>query len=404
MESNNNNNNKGGLLAILATLTIAGGEKLRRKLRENAQKELQKRVTNSMPAPESKQVEDITFEVVSNDILQSRSIEEIDMEESETSEWKSFLKETVGPALNAGLTGHAFSGLLRSDVPIKDLMRLKDNSSLMRGLVFENNKIKKQAIFQEAGLKQATPLLVYQCLAVVTSQYYQQIISEKLDNISGIVSNVQSLLEQDDESALNTSFKRLKELESKKEFDIADKIEVTRIDNYVRKILDKYRNQLQKIDVKNLSVSGKWSDEKEAHSKVDALERTRYIKCLKITICAEIVSHISTIVALRISQYLGNSEDTSIYLDRLSIGNWQDYRNQFKRIRHDVLMYIKEEKNASYIKTGSIDKLLVEQKQRFDEMGSFLSECQSMFDKKIELILEVDSDGNLKKYVNKPEV
>ena len=93
----------------------------------------------------------------------------------------------------------------------------------MRGFVMSEGKISKQASLSETGLGNVAPLLVYQYIAAVTSQYYQHIITEKLISIDNKLDIIISVLSADDRAKLKVAYNRFVELSKKTTYDIAEK-------------------------------------------------------------------------------------------------------------------------------------------------------------------------------------
>ena len=59
------------------------------------------------------------------------------------------------------------------------------------------------------------PLMVFQCMAAVTSQYYQQVIFERLNAIDNKLNHIIEFLAADDRAKLIVSYNRFVELSQK---------------------------------------------------------------------------------------------------------------------------------------------------------------------------------------------
>ena len=319
------------------------------------------------------------------------------MDKNEVNEWKSLISTLGGEIVKTALNTFAFSGLLKCDVPIKDLCRIKDNPEAMRGFIMSDGKISKHASFSEAGLGNVAPLLVYQCMAAVTSQYYQQIITERLNAIDAKLDNIIKIMEAEDHAKLKVSYKRFKELSKKSEYDIADKLIVSEFSGYVDIIREKYKELLSKIN--SLNVNYKWSDKEEAKLKIQALQDSRYFHYLDMVMQSEVLAFIATTISIKVARYLGNDEDIKIYTERINLDYWNNYVDQFNRIRHDVIKYLELEAEASWVQSKSIVAMKNEQLKRFNDIEESMLEIQSQFNYRTVQYIKIHEDGTLKKYI-----
>ena len=393
--------NPKALYSIVAVATAIAEEVARNLLRSNGQKKLQKRVNAESPAPIEKDLsvadDHIQLTILKDNHVDLVHCQELPMDKNEVNEWKSLISTLGGEIVKTALNTFAFSGLLKCDVPIKDLCRIKDNPEAMRGFIMSDGKISKHASFSEAGLGNVAPLLVYQCMAAVTSQYYQQIITERLNAIDAKLDNIIKIMEAEDHAKLKVSYKRFKELSKKSEYDIADKLIVSEFSGYVDIIRKKYKELLSKIN--SLNVSYKWSDKEEAKLKIQALQDSRYFHYLDMVMQSEVLAFIATTISIKVARYLGNDEDIKIYTERINLDYWNNYVDQFNRIRHDVIKYLELEAEASWVQSKSIVAMKNEQLKRFNDIEESMLEIQSQFNYRTVQYIKIHEDGTLKKYI-----
>lgn len=389
------------LYSIFAAATVAVEEGARHLLRSNGQKKLQKRVNAESPAPIEKNLsvadDHIQLTILKDNHVDLVHCQELPMDKNEVNEWKSLISTLGGEIAKTALNTFAFSGLLKCDVPIKDLCRIKDNPEAMRGFIMSDGKISKHASLSEAGLGNVAPLLVYQCMAAVTSQYYQQIITERLNAIGAKLDNIIKIIEAEDHAKLKVSYERFKELSKKSEYDIADKLIVSEFSGYVDIIRKKYKELLSKIN--SLNVSYKWSDKEEAKLKIQALQDSRYFHYLDMVMQSEVLAFIATAISIKVARYLGNDEDIKIYIERINLDYWNNYVDQFNRIRHDVIKYLELEAEASWVQSKSIVAMKNEQLKRFNDIEESMLEIQSQFNYRTVQYIKIHEDGTLKKYI-----
>ena len=399
MKQNNFNPNSEksaiGVLIVLAT------EATRRYFRSKGQRKLQNKVTDYVhtvkPKKSDDPIKDLEFTLCNLSENQLNRFTEIKLDESEVRSWKAFISSIGGGLSELVLDTWAFNGLLKCDVPIKDLYKLKDNPSLLRGIVFKDGKIDKNAVFTEVGSKEMTPLFLYQCMAAVTSQYYQQIIAEQLNNISSKLDNILKILTAEDSAKLEVSYKRFKELNQKTTYDIADKQIVSECSGYVEIIRSKYRKLLSGIN--NLNVQSEWIDKKEAEKKIRALNNSNYLEYLDFAMQAEILCYLANMVSIKIAHYLGNFEDVHIYNTRLNLNFWDNYVTQFNLIKNDVIKYLELEAESSFFQGKDIYQMRDLQLKRFNDFETSMLSMQDRLNLNVIQYIRINPDGSAVKYI-----
>lgn len=391
------------LVYTVAVAIIGAGEEcIRNILRSNGQKKLQKRVNSSVPTSVKKDLlvsdEHIQFTILKDNNVDLVHCQEFPMSENEANEWKAFISTWEGETAKTALTASAFNGLLKCDVPLKDLCRVKDNPEAMRGMVMGDGKISKHVSFSEIDLGKVAPLLVYQCMAAVTSQYYQQIITERLNAIDLKLDNIIKVLAADDRAKLKVAYNRFVELSKKSTYDIADKQIVSEFSGYVEIIREKYRDLLSGINC--LNVNYKWSDKKEAELKIQSFQDSHYFDYLDMVMQAEVLTFIASAISMKVAKYLGNDEDVRNFVNRMSLDYWNNYVEQFKRIKHDVIKYLEFEADASWMQRRSIIAMKDEQLKIFNNVEESMLKLQRQFEYRTVQYIKAQEDGGLKKYIS----
>jgi len=381
--------------------------------RSRAQKNLQKEVDRSLPKHINKLIDEAIMSVkadadkskiqltrIDSDKLDPSKYEEISISPKEANDWASFLSSIGSEAIKAGATGEAFQGLLRCDVPLTELIRVKGDPNAMRGLVFKDGSISKHASFTEASFSNMAPLLIYQCMAAVTSQYYQQIITERLDAIESKLDKIQAFIEEEDRARLIAAYNRFVELNKKSHYVDADmrKVEDSSYDVEILRV--KYRNLLNSIKVEDLRISFKWCDKKEAEKKIKALKNSKYFEILEIAMQAEVLFFIAAAISTKVALSMGNEEDAKICSDRLVLNFWDEYAEQFHRIKHDVIKYLELEAESALLQKDAITEMVNEQKRVFDEVEKTMKMIQSTLDCKTSLYVKIEADGSMKQYIS----
>lgn len=390
------------LYTIIAAVAGAVEEGSRNIIRSNGQKKLQKQVNSSQPATVSKDLtvsdQDVQLSLLEDDNVDITKFQISPMSEAEINEWKSLISTLGGETAKTALTASAFNGLLKCDVPLKGLCRIKDNPDAMRGLIINDGKISRHASLSEAGFGNMAPLLAHQCMAAITSQYYQQIITDRLNAIDTKLDNIIKILTAEDRAKLKVAYNRFVELSQKNNYDIADKQIVSEFSGYVEIIKEKYRELLSGI--KNLNVSYKWSDKKEAEEKVKALQSSRYFEYLEMVMQAEALSFIASAISIKVAENLGNEEDVKIYAKRMNLDYWNKYVDQFNKIKHDVIKYLELEAKSSLINSKSIEALKDEQLKAFNNVEEAMLNLQRQPEINTVQYVKINDDGSLVKYLD----
>ena len=371
--------------------------------RKHRQKKIQKRVNETAPTliekDDSVEENNIQLTVIEDNQVDLRNCQESPMSENEIKEWEALISTIGGETIKTALTASAFDGLLRCDVPLKDLCRIKGDPNAMRGLVINDDKISRHASFSEPNLGNAAPLLVYQCMAIITSQYYQQIITDKLNFISTQIDQILSILKEDDRAKLKVTYNRLVKLTAKNSYDYADKAIVSDFLKEIEIVREKYKELLLKI--KHINVNHCQRNKEEAKSKIQSFEKSCYFEYLEMVMQAEALSFIASAVSIKIAKFLGNEEDIKIYAD-INLDYWHNYVDQFNKIKHDVIKYLELEASDSLIHKKSITLMKKAQLQRFNKVEKAMLELQKQFEYKTTLYIKQE-DGKLKKYISLSE-
>lgn len=323
------------------------------------------------------------------------------MNEKEINEWKSLFSTLGSETMKAQLNISSFNGLLKCDVPLKDLCRVSGNPDAMRGMVISDGTIKQQASFTEVGIENMAPLMAFQCMAAVTSQYYQQVITERLDVIDNKLDRILEFLSAEDKANLKVSYNRIVELSKKNTYDTSDKQMISNCCVCVETTREKYKMLLDGINSEKLKVKYGFTDKKEAENKIQALRDSHYFEYLEMAMEAEILTFIASAISLKIANFLGNEEDAAIYVNRLTLDYWNNYEDKFKMIKHDVIEYLNLEADASIIHKKDINKMKKEQLEQFNAVEASMKQLQKPFNCRVVQYIKRQEDGSLKKYIYK---
>ena len=387
---------------IIITVVVATAAKVgHRHLRNYIQKKRQQKVDNGWleksQCNSSVGSSYLKLDIVQNMKLPSDRYVAVPLSETEEMEWKSFFSLLRGETIWGGLAAYSCDDLLKCDIPLSELCKAKDNPSLMRGYSVENGKISKQAKFEKAGASSVVPLMIYQCMSVITSQYYLQVITERLCTIDQKLDEILNFLSAGDTSNLQVAYDYLLELNSKTSFDVADKTNVLNLSKSIEGTRVKYKGFL--TNIKELNIESKNKDIEEAKSKILRLKDSHYFDYLEVVMKSEVLSYIANVVSLKIAKSMNSTEDTEIFMKKLSLNYWNTYQDQFERLRYDVITYLELAAKDSWFESKKIQRMKKEQEAIFDEIKDLLVDMQNNLDRRIVQYLKVDKDGSIKKYM-----
>lgn len=369
--------------------------------RKNRQEELQAQVNATTPTPikkdDSVKDDNIQLTVIEDNQVDVRNCQESPMSENEIKEWEALISTIDGETIKTALTASAFNGLLRCDVPLKDLCRIKGDPNAMRGFVINDGKISRHASFSEPNLGNVAPLLAYQCAAIITSQYYQQIITDRLNSIDKKIDNLFKIDEAEKRAKLKAAYERLVSLKAQTKYDSADKTSVLSALDKVKEVREQYRELLSTIDPLNVDYS-LFYNKKEAERKIKALKDSRYFEYLEITMQAEALSFIALAVFMKIAMFFGDEEDIKFCANNMNLDYWNNYVDQFNRIKHDVIKYLELEADDAWIYGKSITTKKEELLKKFNEVEEAMLKLQKQFEHPVVLYIKQEH-GELKKYI-----
>lgn len=398
---------KGNLKKGIPTIITLGGSLLAalgsayNRKRKNRQEELQARVNATAPTPiekdDSVKDDNIQLSVIEDNQVDLRNCQESPMSENEIKEWEALISTIGGETIKTALTTSAFNGLLRCDVPLKDLCRIKGEPNAMRGFIINDGKISRHAAFSEVKWGNVTPLLAYQCAAIITSQYYQQIITDRLNSIDKKIDNLFKIDEAEKRAKLKAAYERLVSLKAKTKYDSADKTSVLSALDKVKEVREQYRELLSTKGPFNVDYS-LFHNKKEAERKIKDFKDSRYFEYLEITMQAEALSFIALAVFMKIAMFFRDEEDIKFCANNMNLDYWNNYVDQFNRIKHDVVKYLELEASDSLIHKKSITLMKEAQLQRFNKVEKAMLELQKQFEHPVVLYIKQEH-GELKKYI-----
>lgn len=400
MSNQHLNNKNGGIVAalIIGVVGIVAGLLYRKDRQDALQQDVDDSYYNSHNDLDSIK-NNVSVEVIkpSNELM--HDLEEIQITSQEKDELKNLLANSVGEATQITLLNNSFNGLLKSNIQICDLYKIKNNPHLMRAFSMKDGKFSKHAILKEAADSVVTPIIVIKLLTIVTSQYHLQHITENLENLKTEIRSVKNMLLADDYACLGSACDIIQEMLTKDTYLLAD---LDKAERYADKI-DIIRKKYEKLqsDVKELKASFKLCGINEAIDKIDKLESSNYFRYLIMAIRAEMLWNMVSLLLVKIARSLGYKDTEDIYKNRIDLDFWSRYSKNFHKIRHDVLEYLKLEKERSELRIESIEQIRKEQEKKFNTVSDYIKKYQEEWGFITVYISKTDDD--IKLYMQMPK-
>lgn len=372
-------------------------------IRNKRQKALQKKVDETQPKPITKYNDEITIKTAMiesiNFIDLEKNYKEVVMDEAEMNNWKSLICNTSSEIIRTGIINGSFSGLLKCDIPLSELAKSKTDPSLMRGFVISNGKISQQASFKEIGACELAPSIIFSCLSILTSQYYQNCIWRELRKINEHIRKMECHKINKVLTILERACNTLKEFNSKTVFCEWDYSLAYETCEKIGNILGTYKKNLENNI--NLKIQSQRSDFKEAEEKKSKLEESDFFVYFDIVMWAELLNYMATIILTKIAMSLNKIEDVRNFSNRVKLCLWNDYVSTFNKVKHDVLKYLELEAERSFISKNKINKLKHECETMFQQTERHLNNTYSVVSQPMTNYLYIDVNGKIRKYVKK---
>lgn len=321
---------------------------------------------------------------------------EVDTQESLNQIFSSFL----GFAIQSGNAIGSVSGLLECNIPINQLYKISEHPELMRGFVKNSKgKFDQVAIFQEANIAKVAPVIAFQALSVITSQYYLHVITNQLKEISKKLDDILSFLQIDDQAKIVATFHTLQDklaLTEYSENDLQTLEESVKSADIMR---IKYKKLLEDVPSKLDETKCRVTNLQEAKKMKELLVSSHFFDYFTNAIDSELLYIIANLSVIKAANYLGNKEKESIYKKHISDNIWAKYEPIYLQTKGKVESYIDMAAIEAIINEDEIKKLKSNVSQDFHKLQS--TAIDSFDSLKIPLLLKKDNTGEIRIYSKK---
>lgn len=324
------------------------------------------------------------------------SFQEITMTKEDKEKWNASLSLLFGEGLKSTLSALGPHGLLKCDLPIEMLVKNQQNPHQMRGFVINDGKISQQANFMEVGLSASQiAQLSFQCLSMITSQYYMHIISEKLSDINNKINDIIIIFDAKEQSTLQTAISDIFDICRKSNYTDDDYNRVCLYTHEIFNVKNFYQNRIKNVQIESQLQK---TNLEEVNCLLKSLNDSGYLKNLKLAYQADLIFFLANICKINIARRLGRNEDAEVAINKLEVGLWNFYGRQFVEIKTKVLEFIKCKRNDSGIGKNKIVNLLNQYTNTFSEIESDLKSLDKQILPKIPTYIGLTSQGDFTLY------
>lgn len=371
-----------------------------RNKRQKRQKRVQSKVDKSQPKTvDTPKKYDCSVEVVEKTEDFLKKYREVEVTEEEKDYLKSIIYPIGNEVIRSALINNSFSGTLKCDTQLAELLRPKDDPFAYLGGIKGDKGIKGQARFFETGVKEFAPTLVFNILSQITLQHYLQTITENLNELEATSKQILERDMCDDIGCLRTVHKNMLELYNKRSYDENDLTEAKRHAEKAEDIMNKYMIILSEKKV-DLNINSCMTNYEEIGKKIEKLEKSYFFNNFNILLCAESLYFMSYYILLKISKQMKRDEDIQRFAERIrTLNSREEYEPIFNRISHDILKYIELEAEEAVLKKKEINNLHKKYEDKFQQLKKKMDEIDSFIHQPFSLLLSIEADERWKVYV-----
>jgi len=386
-----------GIVIAIGSVVVGAEEFVRGKIRKGAERKRQKQVTegwNASLTPVMLPPESFIQTVEKNNALSQ--LVSIPLSKEEQEDWKPFILSSLGQLGYGAAAAASFNGLLQCDIPVSQLFAAKGATGQLRGFSMVDGKISQQGKFQQVSLGHVAPLLIYQALSVVTSQYYQNIIAKRLNDLTQKVDRLALYLQAEDKAQLKNAYDKLKEFSQQSSFSDLDWKALEEISDRMNVIRYKCQDLLSNV---NLGIEHEGTDFAEAESKIAQLNSSCFFIYLDIARCAEVLYFSANVLLVKAATASGAPEDIiSKYQNRLSLDFWSSYAEKFGKVKNDVIGYVSLAEKSAWFNKKKIEALLPEVEGQFNTQFCEFKKVSESLDKPLRVYLAINEKGEVVQY------
>lgn len=346
--------------------------------------------------------DEISFELI--DHVDKNKLEKIEISDKTKEEYQRIFSDVMGNAVQLGLCVQSFHGLLKCDIPIACLANVNGNSELLRGYALgANGKIIQQAKFSPAGAAAMGPLIVFQCMAFVTSQYYQHQIFKKLEKIEKSLNLIINWELNEAKGIILWNVKDLYRISLKKKPNGADLENIFQMIKTFGIVATKFGDPLNQLVENGFATEFKWFDFSKVEEKASLLQEHRYHESVRLMIAANKGIIIAAYVGLKLAMELNDEDGILYFCSFLNTDLINQIRQKHFVTKHFILKYLEAEKLKAIIKKSSINKIFEHIQKEFEIDEQEVFDLSSLMERKTENFIEIDSTGSLNVWKMKQE-
>lgn len=269
--------------------------------------------------------------------------------ESLFEEDRNFAESLLSQLVEKGIETSSYTGLLTCNVDISSLAKSADGA--YRGFcIGQDGRILEQAKFSEISVP--TPMLAFQLTSIVTGQYYQHMLTKRLESMDSKLNKIVNILESKFKSDINNACKQFKKYWELSSYDEPQKAEILRLVGE----MNKGREQMWELIIGiTPSVKRGFSDKAEAKNWMTFLKDSSFTLYMEYACYYEKLYFIGNLLEMK--AYKDNEEVVQQCYNEIfeQKNDWQKYSGKYHEIKVILTENIKELSQDCWIGKDSIE-------------------------------------------------
>ena len=262
----------------------------------------------------------------------------------------------------------SYNGLLKCNLPADCLYNAYDkvgNIVGKRGYGSEGH-----GVFNPASSASLTPIVCFQVLSKITGQYYQHIISEKLDSIKKELEYIIEHQKNIEIGQLQQAYSSLVELSKKNVYHTEDFVQINDVKKTIGQLQKTYRREIDTLNLEQYFESPKkariWTDYQYCTQKVEIINESKVFSIFEMALYSEILFRISNMVyfKMHMSDERRKQNAYNIYEELISdFGEF--YISKFDEIKKTTMNYLNNTKNDAWVFKNKIGRVIDKMDKEF---------------------------------------
>lgn len=293
----------------------------------------------------------------------------------ESEEDKATISSFLSELINLGALEKDYSGLLRCDIDANNLAESREKVGWLRGFVRSKDGIGGQANFQKVNIPYTA--MAFQVASLVVGQYYQHVISERLQNIESKLDLLVDNMYQTDKSTLETIFSQCQAQFKRKEWLQEDYNVVSSNVDKIIEIRNRYKKKIEKIDkIKPNYKIG--SNLNEIKCWRESLDKSNFLIFMEIACLAEYTYLFANITAAKMYEKRDTGRCCE-YWQNVNINFAQEYSAKYHELKGNVMKNIETLRSDALIHKTECEEIRKRTMNDFERIENMFKNGQQQF-------------------------